>query len=142
MLRTLFSILVASAFSCAVLAADSELDRLQGKWETTRTTEEGQKVTQTIELKKDKMTFKIIDSSGATAFAATATIKPVKAGAFSTFTISDIKAGRDEDSLEDADGERSYVYLFASETLTIISNIDEERERPPLLDVYKKVAAK
>ena len=73
---------------------------------------------------------------------ATATIKPVKAGAFSTFTISDIKAGRDEDSLEDADGERSYVYLFASETLTIISNIDEERERPPLLDVYKKVAAK
>jgi uncharacterized protein (TIGR03067 family) len=142
MLRTLFSLLVASAVSAAVFAADSELDKLQGKWETNRTTEEGQKVTQTIELKKDKMTFKMIDSSGSTVFAATATIKPQKAGAFSAFTISNIKAGRDEDSLEDADGERSYVYLFANETLTIVSNIDEERERPPLLDVYKKVTAK
>ena len=142
MLRTLLSLVVASAFSCAVLAADSELDRLQGKWETTRTTEEGQKVTQTLELKKDKMTFKMIDSSGTTAFAATATIKPVKAGAFSSFTISNIKAGRDEDSLEDADEERSYVYLFANETLTIVSDIDEDRERPPSLAVYKKVAAK
>ena len=142
MLRIFFSILVASAFSCAAFAADSELDRLQGKWETTRTTEEGQKVTQTLELKKDKMTFKIIDASGATAFAATATIKPGKAGAFSTFTISNIKAGRDEDSLEDADGERSYVYLFANETLSIVSDIDEERERPPTLNIYKKVAAK
>ena len=143
MLRILFSLVAASAFSCAVFAADNaELDKLQGKWETKRTTEDGQTVTQTLELKKDKMTFKMIDSSGATAFAATATIKPQKAGGFSTFTISNIKAGRDEDSLEDADGERSYVYLFASGTLTIVSNIDEERERPPTLDEYKKVAAK
>ena len=142
MLRILSSLLVASAFSSAVFAADSELDRLQGKWETTRTTEEGQKVTQTIELKKDKLTFKVIDSSGATGFAATATIKPAKAGAFSSFTISNIKAGRDEDSLEEVDGERSYVYLFANGTLTIVSDIDEERERPPALDVYEKAAAK
>ena len=142
MLCKLFSVLVASAFSCAIFAADSDLDRLQGKWETSRTTEEGQKVTQTLELKKDKMLFKIVDSSGSTAFAATATVKPQKAGAFSAFTISEIKAGRDEDSLEAADGERSYVYLFANGTLTIVSDIDEERERPPALDVYKKVAGK
>ena len=143
MLRILFSLAAASAISCAVFAADNaELDKLQGKWETSRTTEEGQKVTQTLEMKKDKMTFKIIDSSGASAFTATATIKPQKSGDFSTFTISDIKAGRDEDSLEAADEERSYVYLLAGGTLTIVSNIDEERERPPLLDVYKKVAAK
>src|SRR5688572_24377705 len=140
MLRILFSLVLGSAFSCAVFAADNtELDKLQGKWETTRTTEEGQKVTQTLELNKDKMTFKMMDSSGAIAFVATATIKAQKAGAFDTFTINGIKAGRDEDSLEEADGERSYVYLFAGGTLTIVSDIDEERERGPSLAVYKKV---
>lgn len=142
MLRTILSILMATAFASAALAADSaELDKLQGKWETTRTTEEGQKVKQTIEMKKDKMVYKIIDASGSTVFAATADLKPQKAGAFATFTISNIKAGRDDDSLEDADGERAFVYMLSDQSLTIVSNIDEERERPPVLDVYKKISA-
>ena len=142
MIRAFFSVLMASAFACAAIAADSgELEKLQGKWATTRTSEEGQKVKQTIELKKDKMVYKIADAGGATVFMATADVKPQKSGAFRTFTISNIKAGRDEDSLEEADGERAYVYMLGDGTFTIVSNIDEERERPPVLDVYKKVSS-
>jgi uncharacterized protein (TIGR03067 family) len=142
MLRSILSVLIASAFTWTALAADGgELEKLQGKWETTRTSEEGEKVKQIIELKKDKMVYKIMDAGGTTVFAATAEVKPQKAGAFQTFTISNIKAGRDEDSLEEADGERAYVYMLGDQTLTIVSNIDQERERPPLLDVYKKVNA-
>ena len=141
MIRTFFSVFMASAFGCAAMAADGELEKLQGKWETTRTSEAGQKVKQTIDLKKDKMVYKIADASGSTVFIATADVKPQKSGAFRTFTISNIKAGRDEDSLEEADGERAYVYMLGDGTLTIVSNIDEERERPPVLDVYKKVSA-
>ncbi len=141
MLRTVFSILTAFVLTASISAADGELAKIQGKWETKRTNDDGQKVTQTLELKEKKMTFKILDSSGSVQFIATADVKAQQSGAFKTFTISNIKAGRDEDSLEDGDGERAYVYMLASDTLTIISNIDEERERPPTLDVYKKVAA-
>lgn len=142
MIRAFFSVLMAYAFACVAMAADDgELEKMQGKWETTRTSEEGQKLKQTIELKKDKMVYKVADAGGATVFAATANVKTQKSGAFQTFTISNIKAGRDEDSLEGADGERSYVYMLGYQTLTIVSNIDEERERPPVLDVYKKVSA-
>ena len=85
------------------------------------------------------MLFKIVDTSGSTVFAATADVKPQKSGAFKTFTISNIKAGQNEDSLEPAEGERAYVYLMGYKTLTIVSYIDEERERPPTIDVYNQV---
>ena len=131
---------MASSISIAAIAADSDLEKLQGKWETKKTTDDGQKVTQTIELKKDKLTFKIMDSSGGSVLVATATVKAEKSGSFDTFTISSIKAGRDEDSLEDADESRAYVYMVGYQTLTIVSNIDEERDQPPTMDVYKKVS--
>lgn len=133
---------MALAFASTAMAAESgEIEKLQGKWETKKTSEDGQKITQTIELKKDKMLFKIMDSSGETVFAATALVKPQKAGAFNTFTISEIKAGNSEDALEPAEGERAYVYMVGYQTLTIVSNIDEEREHPPTIDAYKKVSA-
>jgi hypothetical protein len=142
MLRTITSLFMAFAFiSAAAAAENSELEKIQGKWEVKKTSEEGDKITQVLEVKKDAMVFKILNASGDTTFVATATVKPQKAGAFNTFTISNIKTGSNEDSLEVADGERAYVYQLGYQTLTIVSNIDEERERPPTIDVYKKVSA-
>ena len=141
MLRTILSTITAFVLTVSISAADGELGRIQGKWETKKTNDDGQKITQTLELKDKKMTFKILDSSGSVQFVATADVKPQQSGAFKTFAISNIKAGRDEDSLEDADGERAYVYMLSADTLSIVSNIDEERERPPTLDVYKKVSS-
>jgi hypothetical protein len=132
---------MAFAFIAAAAGAEnSELEKIQGKWEVKKTSEDGDKITQVLEIKKDTMVFKILNASGDTTFLAKATVKPQKAGAFNTFTISNIKAGSNEDSLEAADGERAYVYQIGYQTLTIVSNIDEERERPPTLDVYKKVS--
>lgn len=140
MMRILTVLLIASAISFTASAADTGLDKLQGKWETKKTSDDGQKISQTVELKKDKMLFKIYDSNGSTVFAATADVKAQKAGAFNTFTITNIKAGQDEDSLEPAEGERAYVYMLGYNTLTIVSNVDEEREQPPTIDVYNKVS--
>jgi hypothetical protein len=140
MLRVLLtSLLIACALPCS-FAADSELDKLQGKWETKKTSDDGQKITQTLEFKKDKTLFKILDASGSVVMAVTADVKAVKAGPFKTITISNIEAGRDEDSLESVDGSRAYVYLPGYNTLTIVSNIDEERDRPPAIDVYTRVS--
>lgn len=140
MIRAFLCILVFT-LTQAANAADGALDKLQGKWQTTRTTEDGQKITQTIELKKNKLTFEIMDPSGSTVLVATADVKAQQAGAFDTFTITNLKAGRDEDSLETVEGERSYVYMAGYQTLTIVSNMDEERDDAPQIDVYKKVNA-
>jgi hypothetical protein len=141
MLRTITSVITAFAFISAVAAAEnSELEKIQGKWEVKKTSDDGEKITQVLEIKKDQMLFKILNASGDTSFVAKATVKPQKAGAFNTFTISNIKVGSSEDSLDAADGERAYVYQLGYQTLTIVSNIDEERERPPTMDVYKKVS--
>ena len=141
MLRRVTSILMAFAFVFVASAAENgELDKLQGKWEVKKTNEEGDKVTQVLEIKKDAMHFKILDASGETKLVAKATVKLQKAGAFKTLTISNIQAGEDEDSLGPADGERAYVYQLIDRTLTIVSNMDEARELPPTLDTYKKVS--
>lgn len=142
MLRSIITILFSFAFACTAFAADeAALEKLQGKWETKKTSDEGQNTTQTIELKKDKLIFNILDSSGATVLTVTADVKLQKAGPFDTLTISNIKAGRDEDSLDPVEGDRSYVYRTGYQRLTIVSNLDEEREDPPALDVYKKVSS-
>ena len=141
MMRTLLMLVMSLALLNTVRAADdAELGRMQGKWEVKKTNDEGQKITQTIEIKKDKMLFKILSAAGDTVLVATADIKPRRLGSFSTFTITNLKYGQSEDSLNPADEDRSYIYQISPSTLTIVSNIDEEREQPPVLDAYKKVS--
>lgn len=141
MIRALFTaFLFIMATSTAQAAETGDLSRMQGKWEVGKTREDGQKYKQSLEIKKDKMLFKIMDNDGNVAFVATADVKLQKSGAFNTFTITNLKAGSSEEALEPADEERSYVYQMGYDTLTIVSNIDKEREQPPTLDVYKKVS--
>src|SRR6185436_13938074 len=53
------STLCLSLTVASVLAADSSsLDALQGAWSTKRTNQEGQVVSQVLEFKQDRMTFK------------------------------------------------------------------------------------
>lgn len=141
MLRIFATALIATFVLCSAMAADTtDLDKMQGKWEVKKTGDGGEKYSQTIEMKKDKMLFKIFNSGGDVVFVATAEVKPQKTGAFKTFTITNIKAGGSEDSLEAANEDRSYVYQLGYNTLTIVSNIDTERDQPPALDVYKRVS--
>lgn len=130
--------------SCALLntiqaADDAELAKMQGKWEVKKTSNDGQKVKQTIEVKKDKLTFKIISEAGDTILVATADLKVQKFGAFTAFTTTKTKYGQSQDALDSTDEERSYIYQISPSTFTVVVNMDEEREEPPALEVYKKV---
>ena len=141
MIRAIFAALLLIMVTPAAVAAESgDLGRMQGKWEVSKTGDDGRKYKQSLEIKKDKVLFKILDNDGNVAFVATADLKLQKSGPFNTFTITNLKAGSSEDTLEAADEERSYVYQMGYETLTIVSNIDKEREQPPTVDIYKKVS--
>ena len=134
-------VLSCALWNTARAADDAELAKMQGKWEVKKTNNDGQKVKQTIEIKKDKLLFKILSEAGDTILVATADIKIQKFGAFTAFTTTKTKYGQSEDALDATDEERSYIYQISPSTFTIVVNIDQEREEPPTLEVYKKVSA-
>jgi len=142
-IRTFFAAAFTLLCAAAVSAADSpQLDKLQGKWEVKKTNDQGQKYTQMIEFKKDKLIFKIVGEDGNTVIFATGDVKAESAGPLSIMKITNIQAGGSEDSLNAVDDERTNVYQVSYGTLTMASNMDKERDTPPVLDVYKKVSAK
>jgi uncharacterized protein (TIGR03067 family) len=122
----------------AFAADNSELDKLQGKWECKKTDENGQKLTLTMEFKKDKLTFKI---DGGISIVATADVKLEKLGPFKTLTSRNIKYGSSEDSLQESDEQFAHVYQIDGDSLYMTSNFDKERDRPPGLDIYRRVSS-
>ena len=120
-------------------AENSDLDKLQGKWEAKRTTEDGQKVIMVLEINKDKLTFKILDEDRNPRFFAKADLKLEKLGPFSEFSSKNIKAGSSEDFLEPVDEDYSHIYQLDDDTWYVTSNFDRLRERPPSLDIYRKI---
>jgi hypothetical protein len=121
-------------------ARADDLERLAGKWSVNKTNDQGQAFTQTIEVKKDKLTFKIVGTDGTTYLHATGDIKLEKCGSFSVMKVTNIKAGRSESELEPVDDDRSSVYQLGYDTWTMASNFDKEREQKPGIDVYRKSA--
>jgi uncharacterized protein (TIGR03067 family) len=123
----------------SVCAADNpELDKLQGKWECKKTDENGQKLTLSMDIKKDKLIFKV---EGGLSIIATADIKLEKLGPFKSFTSRNIKFGSSEDSLQESDEQFAHVYEIQGDSLYMTSNFDKERDRPPTLDIYRKVSS-
>jgi len=120
-------------------ADSSELDKLQGKWECRKTGDDGGKYILVLEINKDKLTFRILDDDRSPRFMARADFKLEKLGPFRTFTSRNIKAGSSEDALESVDDEYSHVYQLDGETWYVTSNFDKQRERPPAMDIYRKV---
>jgi hypothetical protein len=122
--------------STSVLAND--LERLAGKWSVNKTSDEGQKFTQVIEIKKDKLTFKILGEDKAVRLYAEGTIKLEKLGPFSVMKVTDIKGGQSENDLSPVDDDRTLIYQLGYDTWTVASNFDKERDQRPSVDVYKK----
>jgi hypothetical protein len=118
------------------------LEPLQGKWQTTKTNNEGQRYSQVLSIQKDKLTFEIQDEDGQARFVAKATIKTERLGPFEVFTSSGIQAGRSVDALEAVDDSRASIYTLRDGKLIIASNFDKERENQrPGIDVYNRVEA-
>jgi len=124
----------------ASFARADDLEKIAGKWTVNRTNDQGQAITQTIEIKKDKLTFKIIGSDGNVRLFAAGDVKLEKCGVFNVMKVTNIKAGETESEANPVDDDRTLIYQLGSDTWTIATNFDKEREQPPRVDTYKKVA--
>lgn len=139
----LTSILAGFCLSgCLILstaAADQAagLDPLQGKWFVAKTNPSGNAYSQIIEIRKDQLTFQILDAQGQLRMAAKGTIKAEQAGPFEVLVLSNIRGGRSMEEMEPVDDSRALVYALRDGNLFIASNFDKERNREkPSADTY------
>lgn len=133
------SMVFVSAFALlsTVRALGDDLESLSGKWVAKKTIQ-GQAITQTIEIKKDKLTLEVKNSDGKTVLYAEAKIKLETLGSFKTMKAFDIKAGESSSETESVDGSRTSIYQLSGGTWTMASNFDEIRDEKPTVDVYNK----
>ncbi len=130
----------AGLLATSSLAQADDLEKIAGKWTVNRTNEQGQAFTQTIEIKKDKLTFKVTGGDGATRLFAAGDIKLEKCGVFNVMKVTNLKAGESESETSPIEDDRTLIYQIGYNTWTLASNFDKEREEDPRIDVYKKVA--
>src|SRR5215471_6112267 len=121
------------------LSAD-DLSSLSGKWSVKKTNEQGQNITQTLEVKKDKFVFQIIDADDKVVIYAEGDLKLEKLGPFSSAKFYHIRGGPSAGNTEEVDDEYVSVYVLDEDTWTLSSNFDKQRENQrPGVDVYKRV---
>lgn len=141
MKKLLCAICLASIIVLPVRGDDSA--GLAGKWSVKRVNNEGQNVTQTIEVKKDKFVFEILSSDDSVVLHAEGDLKLEKQGPFSVARFVNIRAGSPSD-LQDLDDVYTSIYTLDDDAWTMASGFDKQRDgQKPSLDVYHhvKVAA-
>ena len=125
----------------ANLLAD-DLDVLAGKWSVDKVNEQGQKYTQTIEVKHDTFVFQILGDDGQVVFVAQGDFKLEKPGPFKAAHFLHLKAGQSASGLEATDEEYLSIYRLEGDAWMLASNFDKERQgQKPALDVYRRVKA-
>jgi hypothetical protein len=137
----LLSICIAVLFlNRAALADDS--DALSGKWVVKKVNEQGQNITQTIEVKKDKFVFQILSADDTVVLYAEGDLKLEKLGPFSSARFFHIRGGSSASNLDDVDDVYVSVYSLDGDTWTMAANLDKQRDgQKPSLDVYHHVKA-
>src|ERR1700756_721106 len=103
--------------ACPAFAGD--LEKMAGKWSLTRTNENGQVYTQSLEIKKDKFTFRVTTSDKNTVLYAKGDVKLEKYGNLHSATFCNIEGGSSQDDLNPTDDDRHCVYVLDSNTLTV-----------------------
>ena len=115
------------------------LEALQGRWTAKKSGQNGP-ITQTLEFKKEKWTFKVAIQGGS-GFVAEGDAEFKKAGVFDMLRFHVTKFGPSETELGDADDERNVVLSIQNGKLYIANNLDQQRENEnPIIDVYSKTA--
>src|SRR5438874_9842709 len=125
-------ICVSLLVAASALADDSAA--LQGKWLTKKTNDEGVTFSQTIEVKKDKFTFQVLDTSGEVRLHAQGSLKLEKLGPYNNARFFDIRGGESPSNLEEVNDEFNTIYVLDSDTWTLASNFDKERDQKPSAD--------
>lgn len=137
MKRFALTLLTSTLLLSGSLLAD-DLQRLAGKWAVTKTSDDGQKYTQIIEIKNDKLTFKVLGEDKSLRLYAEGSIKLEKLGPFNVMKVSDIRGGPNENDLSPVDDDRTLIYQLGYDTWTIASNFDKQRDEKPSVDVYRR----
>ena len=141
MKKLLFSFCVAALFCSSVSWAD-DLESLAGKWSIKKTNEQGDKVTQTIEVKKDKFVFQILNADDNVVLYAEGDFKLEKLGPFSAARFSHIRGGNSPTNLDDVDDVYVSIYVLDGDSWTMATNFDKQRDgQKPSVDVYHHVKA-
>jgi hypothetical protein len=140
------SSLLCFAFAASLLFASTapadDAAALAGKWSFKKVNDEGQKYTQTVEIKPDgKFTFQIIGEDDQVAFVAQGDFKLDKLEPFKSVRFFRIKGGAPGSDLNDVDDEFQSVYTLSEDTWTLASNFDKDRQQKPALDAYQRVKA-
>ena len=128
-----------AAFSSLSAADSSDLDKMQGKWETKKTNDDGVKVTVRLEISKDKVVFKMLDALGDMKYYGVAKLKADKVGLFNVLQFTEIKGGESESDLSPIE-DHTTIYQLRNGKMILASNFEKEREEAPTLDVYEKVS--
>lgn len=140
MKRILTGAFLAVLLSTPLCLVADDLSSLTGKWSTKKTNDQGQNVTQTIEIKKDKFVFQIIGADDNVVIYAEGDVKLEKLGPFSSAKFYHIRAGQSAGNTSELDDEFVSVYVLDEDTWTLSSNFDKQREnQKPGMDVYKRV---
>jgi hypothetical protein len=141
MKHLLFSVCVAALFTQqAAFADDSEA--LSGKWSVKKVNDQGQNITQTIEVKKDKFVFQILTGDDNVVLYAEGDLKLEKLGPFSSARFYHIRGGSSASNLDDVDDIYVSIYSLDGDTWTMASNFDKQRDgQKPSLDAYKHLKA-
>jgi hypothetical protein len=138
--QLLFGLAVAvTLFSFAAGAAD-DLEALAGKWSVKKVNDQGQDYTQTIAIKKDKFVFQMLGAEDRLVLYAEGDLKLDKLGPFNVAHFVNIRAGGSASDLQDVDDQYVSIYRLESDTWTMASSFDKEREQQkPSLDVYRRL---
>ena len=121
----------------ALFADDAE--RLTGKWSAKRANDEGQKSTQTVEIKKDKFTFQVLDADDRVVLHAEGDVKLEKLGPFNVIRFVHIRGGTSSSDLNDVDDEYNSIYTLDSDSWTLAMNFDKERDQKPRVENYTRL---
>lgn len=137
-----FSLSVAVLFSTLKVVAADDLESLSGKWSVKKVNDQGQNITQTIEVKKDKFVFEILTSDGSVVLHAEGDFKLEKLGPFSAARFSHIRAGSSASNLDDVDDVYQSIYVLDGDNWMMATNFDKQRDgQKPSLDAYHHVKA-
>jgi hypothetical protein len=140
--QLLLSFAVAASLFGFVAAAADDVEALAGKWSVKKVNNQGQNITQTIAIKKDKFVFQILGAEDRLVLHAEGDVKLDKLGPFNAAHFVNIRGGRSATDLQDVDDEYVSIYRLESDTWTMVANFDKEREQwKPSLDVYRRVKA-
>ena len=136
---TRLSLLATLTAATAFASFADDAAKLEGKWTTKKTGPDGNPVTQVIEIKKNKFTFRVLRGSDDLMIFAEGTFKADMSGPFHVAHFTDIKGGTSESDTNPIDDDHTSVYVLSDDTLTVASNFDKEREnQKPSTEVYTR----